>query len=79
MWSSTKQCGNAVAGTRHRPGVADARQLVAESGAVVDGRDVERLLERHPADVHQAAEHVGREAGAFLVGEERRPPRRARS
>ena len=32
---------------------------------------VERLLERHPADVHQAAEHVGREPGALLVGEER--------
>ena len=55
---------------RERPGVADAHELVAEPGAVVGGADVERLLERHAADVHEAAEHVGSEAGALLVGEE---------
>ena len=32
--------------------------------------DVERLLERQPAGVDQRAQHVGREAGALLVGEE---------
>ena len=53
---------------RQRPGVADADQLVAEPGTVVGRRDVERLLERHAADVDEAAEHVG--------GEARRPPRR---
>ena len=34
-------------------------------------RIVERVLERQAAGVHEAAEHVGREAAALLVGEER--------
>ncbi len=55
---------------RHRAGVADALELVAEPGAVVDGTDVEGVLDRHAADVDEAAEHVGREAGALLVGED---------
>ena len=33
--------------------------------------DRERVLERHPAREHEAAEHVGREPAALLVGEER--------
>ncbi len=55
---------------RQWSGVPDADQLVAEPGAVVDRRDVERALQRHAADVDEAAEHVRREAGALLVGEE---------
>ena len=52
------------------PGVTDAHQLVAEHRAV-DRADRERLLERHAAREHEAAEHVGREPAALLVGEER--------
>jgi hypothetical protein len=51
------------------PPVADAVELRPEDRAV-DGDHVERLLERHAAGVDQAAQHVGWEAGALLVGEE---------
>ena len=71
MCNSTKQCGNAAAGTGRGPAIADPYQLVAEPSAVVDGCDIERLLDRHAADEYQAAQHVGRESGAFFVGEER--------
>ena len=71
MWSSTKACGDADAGTRQRSGIADPSQLVAEPSSVVGGDSVERLLQRQATDVDQAAEHVGRESGALLVGEER--------
>ena len=61
--------GRRQARAGQRPGVADALQLVAQAGAV-DGPQVERLLERHAAHVDERAEHVRREAGALLVGEE---------
>ncbi len=54
---------------RQRADVADAVELVAEHGAV-DGHRVERHLEGQAAGEHEAAQHVGREAGALLVGEE---------
>ena len=57
-------------GARERTGVADADELVAEAGAVVGRRDIERLLEGHAPDVDEAAEHVRGETGALLVGEE---------
>ena len=66
-------------GAWERADVADPDKLVAEAGTVVHGGAVERLLERHPADVDEAAEHVRCEASAFLVGEEgdaHRPARR---
>ena len=46
------------------------RELVAEASIVVDGTDVERLLEGHATDIDEAAEHVRGEARALLVGEE---------
>ena len=57
-----------------RPG-AGVRALVADAGRpsptrAVDANRVERGLERQPAGVHEAAHHVGREAGTFLVREE---------
>ena len=57
-------------GARMRAGVADAVELVTEPGTIDRGR-VERGLDREPTRVHEAAEHVGRESGAFLVREER--------
>jgi hypothetical protein len=56
---------------RRGAGVADARELVAQARSVVGRTNVERVLHRHATDVDQAAEHVGLEACAFLVGEER--------
>ncbi len=44
----------------------------------VDRDRGQRFIQRQAARVHQRAQHVGREAGALLVGEERndqRPPR----
>ena len=61
--------GRHLAGAGRGAGVADGLELVAEAGAV-DGDDVEGLLHRHAADVDEAAEHVGGEAAALLVGEE---------
>ncbi len=78
MCSSTNAWGTAP-GHGARSAVADAVELVADDRAV-DADDVERLLQRHTADVHEAAEHVGREPGTLLVGEEaqRRAVGRAR-
>lgn len=68
MWYSTKAWGTAPG---HPPGPAepDAVELVAEHGAV-DGDDLEGRFELQAADVHRATQHVGREAGTLLVGEE---------
>ena len=78
MCSSTNACGG-TARARQRPGVADARQLVAEAGAVDGRRTSSASSSGQPADVDEAAEHVGREAGALLVGEEGDGERAARS
>ena len=75
MCSSTNRCGGDGRRAGQGAGEADAFEFVAEPGAVVDGGDVERHFERHPAGEHQAAEHVGRESGALLVGEERHDER----
>ena len=64
--------------TRCRARVADPGEFVTETGIVIGRSCIERLFQRKATDVDQAAEHVGREAGTFLVGEERnldRPPR----
>ena len=63
-------------GHRGVAGPPDALELLAEHGAV-DGDDVERVLQRHAAGVHEAAEHVGGEPAALLVGEERNRQRAA--
>ena len=57
------------AGAWGGPPVADAVQLLADHRAV-DAHDVQSLLAAHAADVDEAAQHVRREAGALLVGEE---------
>ena len=54
---------------RGRTPVADAVELLAHHRAV-GAHHVERLLQGHLAGVHQAAQHVGREPGTLLVGEE---------
>ena len=56
-------------GARVRAPVTDAVEFIAHDSAV-DPDDVERLLEAHATHVDEAAEHVRREAGALLVGEE---------
>jgi len=53
-----------------RTRVADALKFLADQ-CVVDAGDGERGLDSHAADIDQAAQHVGRKPGAFLVGEER--------
>ena len=53
-----------------RPEIADAVEFAPDGGAV-DALDRVGLLDAHAADVDEAAEHVGREAGPLLVGEER--------
>jgi hypothetical protein len=63
---------------RHRcsTGPADPLELVAQHGTVdADGR--QRRLEVEPSGVNEAAEHVGGEAAALLVGEERHRQRPA--
>ncbi len=57
-------------GQGQRTRVADPLQFVAET-LTVDRDGVQGLLEREAADVNEGAEHVGLEAGALLVGEER--------
>jgi hypothetical protein len=57
------------AGDRRVARPADPLQLVAQDGAV-DGDDVQRVLQGHAAHVDQAAQHVGGETAALLVGEE---------
>ena len=46
------------------------RSSSSPSTDAVDADRAERVLEGDAADVHQAAEHVGGEAGALLVGED---------
>ena len=70
MCSSTNAWGTARA--RQRAQVADALELVAEHGRRRCRRCRSASSSGHAADVDEAAEHVGREAGALLVGEERR-------
>ena len=78
-------------GVRHLPGqwrcaeVADAVEFFAQHGTV-DPDDGVGFFYPHTAGVDEAAEHVGREASALLVGEERdgqitggRDPRRLQS
>jgi hypothetical protein len=62
---------------RRRPRIADPFQAVPD-GLAVDADHGQRLLQRQPADVDQAAHHVGIEARAFLVGEEGHSQRTAR-
>ena len=57
------------AADRRRPAIADAVEFFAGDFAV-DADRGQRRLERHRAGEDQAAEHVGLEARAFLVGEE---------
>ncbi len=61
---------------RMGPDVLDPGELVADARAV-DPHDVEGFLDRHAAGVDEAAHHVGREARAFLVREERDAERAA--
>ena len=62
--------GGCGAWARQRPGVADPHELVTDC-RTVDADDVERLLEGQAPDIGERAHHVGLEARAFLVGEER--------
>ena len=61
----------AIGGTWQRSAISDALEFSTEAGPIVDGFDIEGLLEGHATDVDEAAEHVGSEARALLVGEER--------
>ena len=54
---------------RERTGVADAIEFGAKVGAVVADH-VAGGFDGHATDVDERAEHVGRVAGAFFVGEE---------
>ena len=76
MCSSTKAWGLSAPGLVGAE-IADAAQLIAHRAAVLVGGGI-GLVQPQPAGIDQAAQHVGLEARALLVGEERHGDRPAR-